>query len=497
MTPCLSMPRRRIYEINTRCWLRELTSCHGRKVHLGTIPEEAFARWSRLGFTHIWLMGVWTTGPRARATYLGLPDTAGKLDEVLPDWTEADASGSPYAVAAYTVPDPLGGDAGLEVFRAELHRRGMRLILDFIPNHLGLDHPWVVEQPELFVLSIENAPGAFGQPTMAGPRWLAHGKDPYFPAWIDTVQLDHRRAETRAAVIEELRSVAKRCDGVRCDMAMLLLEEVFKRNWARYPISGARAIGEFWAEAIAAVKRPDFLFVAEAYWDLEERLLQLGFDLAYDKRVTDFVVERRPAALSNHLRNKTQEFLRRSVHFLENHDEARIAGRLSLAEHRAALALVLGIPGTALLHEGQLEGARLQAPVQLTRRPREAAIPEVASLYEELLTEWLRGSIGDGCGQCLEVEAVPGESDTSGNLVVAHWQTGESGFELVVVNLAGHLSRGRVRLPPDQSVGTLWSRTDPIASGWRSEWIQHPDGLGLVLEAPRHGSCVLRFRRVD
>jgi hypothetical protein len=171
----------------------------------------------------------------------------------------------------------------------------MRLILDFIPNHLGLDHPWVVEQPELFVLSIENAPGAFGQPTMAGPRWLAHGKDPYFPAWIDTVQLDHRRAETRAAVIEELRSVAKRCDGVRCDMAMLLLEEVFKRNWARYPISGARAIGEFWAEAIAAVKRPDFLFVAEAYWDLEERLLQLGFDLAYDKRVTDFVVERRPA----------------------------------------------------------------------------------------------------------------------------------------------------------------------------------------------------------
>src|SRR5205823_1016840 len=151
--------------------------------------------------------------------------------EVVPDWTEADIAGSPYAIGDYEVPAALGGEAGLQFFRQTLQARGLKLLLDFVPNHLGLDHPWVNERPELFVQSPAAIPDAFQQQTPGGTRWLAHGKDPYFPGWTDTVQLDYRRADTRAAMAELLLKIADRCDGVRCDMAMLVLNDIFNKTW--------------------------------------------------------------------------------------------------------------------------------------------------------------------------------------------------------------------------------------------------------------------------
>jgi len=100
----------------------------------------------------------------------------------------------------YQVPPPWEVRPGLEAFRRRLREHGLKLVLDFVPNHLGLDHPWVKDQPELFVQSPAEVPGTFPQRTPAGLRWLAHGKDPYFPAWSDTVQVDYRRPATRAAM---------------------------------------------------------------------------------------------------------------------------------------------------------------------------------------------------------------------------------------------------------------------------------------------------------
>ena len=96
------------------------------------VPESVVKEWMRLGFTHVWLMGVWRTGPRSRAAFLHQPVTRGRLAEILPGWTEADVPGSPYAIAAYRVAEELGGDAGLAAFREQLHRQGMRLVLDFV-----------------------------------------------------------------------------------------------------------------------------------------------------------------------------------------------------------------------------------------------------------------------------------------------------------------------------------------------------------------------------
>ncbi|MCX8092311.1 MAG: alpha-amylase family glycosyl hydrolase, partial [Verrucomicrobiae bacterium] len=286
-----------LYQINTRCWLRDLSAAHERKITLASVPDAEFTRWRELGFTHIWLMGVWTTGPKARALALSEPNLLRAYDALLPDWRDADVGGSPYAIADYKVPRALGGETGLARFREKLHAHGLKLVLDFVPNHVGVDHPWLREQPELFVQSPIEREGTFAQETATGTRWIAHGRDPWFPPWIDTAQLDYRRAATRAAMLETLRAVAARCDGVRCDMAMLVLNDVFARTWQAFPCPSETPRTEFWQEAIPAVRRehPDFLFLAEVYWDLEARLQELGFDFTYDKPLYDALVWRNAA----------------------------------------------------------------------------------------------------------------------------------------------------------------------------------------------------------
>src|SRR5438876_12231421 len=357
-----------VYEINTRCWLRELAAQHGGSsdsLGLGSVPDAEIERWRNLGFTHIWLMGVWPTGPRGRAAALADSSLRRSLSDTLSDWKEEDFAGSPFAVADYTVARELGGELGLKKFRKQLHAHGLGLLLDYVPNHLGLDHPWIIERPEFFVQVPDPAPETFRTETKSGGCWLAHGKDPNFHAWIDTAQLDHRRADTRAEMIELLQSVAMRCDGVRCDMAMLLLNEVFAKTWEKFPCHAAAIEREFWADAIQAGKKaqPDFLFFGEVYWDLEARLQSLGFDYTYDKRLYDYLVYRNATEVQRHLLGVTPEFVSASAHFLENHDEPRIASILSLPEHRAAVLLTLGPPGLRLLPGGQLPGARLNIPV--------------------------------------------------------------------------------------------------------------------------------------
>ena len=259
-------------------------------------------------------------------------------------------------VADYSVADSLGGAKALRKFRAELRRHDLKLVLDFIPNHVGVDHPWLTERPELFVRSPTRRPESFPVVHGGGTSWIAHGKDPYFPAWLDTAQLDYRFAATRAAMTETLRSIAEQCDGVRCDMAMLVLNDIFDKTWKDFPNGGSAPRGEFWAGAISAVKRrqPGFLFIAEAYWDVEPRLQELGFDYVYDKKFYDYLAARDYVALQRHVQEVAGRF--NPARFLENHDEPRIASLLTMPEQKAAAVLLLAQPGLRLLYDGQLAG---------------------------------------------------------------------------------------------------------------------------------------------
>lgn len=487
-----------LYEINTRCWLRDLSVAHGRKVTLATVPEEEFSGWRRLGFTHVWLMGVWTTGPRAREIAIHEPNLRRCYDESLPRWREQDVGGSPYSIADYSVPAAMGGGIGLRAFRARLHHHGMKLILDFVPNHPGIDHVWLAERPDLFVQSPAQVEGTFAQETAAGTRWIANGKDPYFPPWTDAAQLDYRKPATRDAMRQLLLSVAVRCDGVRCDMAMLLLNEVFARTWAHLPFSGSVPATEFWADAIPAVKqaRPGFIFIAEVYWGLESRLQSLGFDYTYDKQFYDDFHWHNASRVQKRLLESPPEYVAASVHFLENHDEARIAATLSPAEHFAAALVMLGLPGMRFLHEGQLAGAKIKVPVQLVRRPHEPEQADVLEMYEKLLLTLKTTAVGRGSSQILTPRAAWPDNLTGQNFVIVQWQSQPPGFDLVVVNLAPHRSQCYVPLTIPKVTEHDWRLRDLLGDEFHERVGSDMAGKGIYFDLPAQGAQLFRFEPI-
>jgi glycosidase len=352
-----------LYEINTRCWLAELSRDAGRRLTLADVPEAEFEFWQRCGFTHLWLMGVWKLGARGRAW--SRKQFGGREEE----FRCHDLAGSPYAITGYTVSRTLGGESALAKFRRKLNARGIRLVLDFIPNHTALDHPWAKTHPSFFVTTDRPRFGTV-KPFRAATAWFACGDYGHGSPWVDTLQLDYRNPELRRAMVRELLSVAARCDGVRCDMAMLELNDVFSRTWREFPSAHPPSEMEFWQEAIETVRSrgSGFLFLAEAYWDLEGRLQELGFDFTYDKRLYDHLIAREAADAVSYLESRTADFIARSAHFIENHDEPRIASLLSFDEHCAAALLILALPGMRFLHEGQMGGARIHAHVHFGRR---------------------------------------------------------------------------------------------------------------------------------
>jgi hypothetical protein len=450
----LAGPSPLVYEINTRQWLCRLSERSGREIALANIPEREFTEWTRLGFTHIWLMGVWKCGPIIETGY----DHWRKL---LPDFQPDDIVASPYAITEYTVDEPLGGRDALRKFREHLHEHGLKLILDFVPNHTSRAHHWASQHPDFYVHSGTHRRETF----RAGSQWIAHGKDPYFPAWIDTAQLDYRNPQTRDAMIEELVKVSAQCDGVRCDMSMLLLRDVFERTWKDFPCDHSPPPREFWPDAIKTVKErhPDFVLLAEAYWDLEERLLALGFDFAYDKRVYDYLVAHDPHGLRHHLASKSANFLNRATHFLENHDEERIASRLNLQEHRAAAVLTLALPGMRLLHAGQFTGARLRASVHLRRRAAEPNDADLTAFYEKLLSALWHSAVGKGEFDLIEASA--------SDVFALRWRMGPDEFDLAVVNYSATASAFEMGLGTDRwTTRDLMEpeRTDTIVGDYRT-----------------------------
>jgi glycosidase len=486
-----------VYELNTRCWLRELSAAANQPLTLAAVPEAEFLRWRELGFTHLWLMGVWESGPQARAVARADAKARQGYGRALPDWTDADVDASPYAVCHYRIAAELGGEAALTVFRDRLHAAGLKLMLDFIPNHVGLDHPWLIEHPEFFVRSYEPRGETFHLPNATGPAWFAHGKDPNFPAWTDTAQLDHRHPELRAAVIADLVRVADLCDGVRCDMAMLQLNDVFRRNWKAFPTAHPPLEREFWTEAIAAVwrQRPDFLFLAESYWGMESALQTLGFDYTYDKVLYDELVYRDPSAITRHLlEDSSPGFVQHSAHFIENHDEQRAAAVFYPAEHRAAALLVLGLHGLRLVHEGQLTGAKYRTSVQLIRRAVETPSADLRAMYVTLLRGLRESSVGHGRPVLIRPRPAWPDNQTWRNLLLIQWQAHPEQFDLVVVNLVPHRAQCYAPLTIADLPNHHWSMRDLLGTERYLRVGADLEQQGLYLDVPPYAAQIFHFQ---
>ncbi len=137
-----------LYQINTRVWLTELARALGRAATLDDVPDAALDRMVAMGFDWIWLLSVWQTGPAGQAVSRSNPEWRAEFAATLPDLADEDIAGSGFAITGYTVHEALGGDAALAHLRRRLAARGLRLMLDFVPNHTALDHPWVDAHPE-------------------------------------------------------------------------------------------------------------------------------------------------------------------------------------------------------------------------------------------------------------------------------------------------------------------------------------------------------------
>jgi len=473
-----------LYQVNTRVWLTGLSQTLGRPATLDDIPDAELDRLAKMGFDWIWFLSVWQTGLAGQRISRANHEWRREFQDILPDLREEDITGSGFAITGYTVHSDLGGDAALARLRERLRKRGLKLMLDFVPNHSGVDHPWVDDHPEYYVsgteLDLARAPQNYTWvKRKGGDLLLAYGRDPYFAGWTDTLQLNYGNPATQEAMIGELLKVAGQCDGVRCDMAMLILPDVFQRTW------GVEA-ELFWPKATRRVreKSPDFCLMAEVYWDLEWTLQQLGFDYTYDKRLYDRLREGHARPVHDHLRADI-DYQNKMARFMENHDEPRAAATFAPGMHQAAAVITFLSPGLRFFHQGQLEGRRKRISPHLIRAPKEPVDETLHQFYERVLAVLQRRTVRDGQWRLLDCAPAWEGNWTSDCFLAFVWQGPGRERLLVTVNYAPNQSQCFVRLPFLDLAGRtvqLKDLTGP-ASYERDGNNLHSEGLYLDMPA--------------
>ena len=469
-----------LFQVNTRVYLSERSAELSRTATLDDVPDRALDEWARAGFDLVWFLGVWQTGPAGLRVSQSNEGWLAEYPRVLPDFQLSDICGSCFAIRNYRVHVEFGGDEALARLRQRLAARGLRLILDFVPNHTAPDHPWVSAHPEYYVGGTEEQLAAKPQNycRLDDGRILAYGRDPYFDGWPDTFQLNYGSPAFQEAMSRELRKVAAQCDGVRCDMAMLVLPDVFERTWGIRP-------EPFWPRVTKAVRDevPGFLFLAEVYWDLEWTLQQEGFDYTYDKRLYDRLEHGHARPAREHLMAGL-DFQDRMARFLENHDEPRAAATFTPETHRAAAIITFLSPGLRFFHQGQFEGRNVRIPVHLRRGPAEPVDDAVAGFYAALL-KCLRDPVfRDGDWRLLECRAAWDGNWTSDCFLAFSWTGKDGARSVIAVNYSDHQSQCHVELPWTDLAGHTWQLRDRMGTS-----VYDKDGgdlaaHGLYLDMP-------------
>ncbi len=448
-----------LYEINMRTW-KSFRDADGVN-HLGgfnAMTVSDLKTFKASGFNSIWLMGIWDIGGKVRA----ISKRYGQ-----------DFAGSPFAIRDYQTSDELGTDKDFDALIERAHLVGLKVIVDFVPNHMGMDCDWLNDHPEYFIhklpapneMGLSDAelekrnPGFFVHRTpsyLEGRRrvprtiLVAYGKDPYFYPWIDTAQLDYAEPALRRKMTEILCDLARRVDGVRCDMAMLVLREQVKIH--RHPEMSWDNFNrlmpeEFWADAIHAAKRvkSSFTFMAETYWAMEGYLQQLGFDYTYNKPLYEAICSTfqngHAEGLLNFLRMLGHEFMSRGVHFIENHDEERAMNSLGDERQRAAATVIAALPGVALIHQGQMEGKRERLPVQrIVPVHAEPINVKLKNFYEGLLRKTSGKLFREG-----RLNVLYSNNPT----FITFARTIDSQKAIVIVNSSAQFQKGSVTLMPN------------------------------------------------
>ncbi len=429
-----------LLEINTVNFLYKISKKINKNIRkgqlilkLGQVPIE---EWQKLSYDssvkYIWLMGVWKRSKLSKKIaikninqYLGL----------LPEVKEEYILGSAYSIVDY-IPDPIIGDfEDLIKVKKILNKLGIGLILDFVPNHFALDNVYISKR--IFVET--NFEGYLRNPGLfyilaqdKKMRYIAFGRDPFFGPWTDTLQINIFSKEARKILTQNLKKISNYCDGVRVDMAMLLLKDIFYNNWKEY-LTYKEVEEEFWN---TVTSKFNIKFIAESYWGTENRLLNLGFDYAYDKRFLDSLINHNLQEIK-YLISLNPSFQKRLVRFLENHDEQRIANQLNDYNTLPILTLFFTSLGLKMVYNEQFEGQLVRIPVQLlASKDYYKSIP----LYEKFIKIYktIFDFLQEGKFFVYKIKRI--YDDSYNNLLAYGYRLGDKVL-IVAINFTAHYSQ--------------------------------------------------------
>lgn len=440
-----------IYQLNTRIF------CIENGVRVLGAPENFFGSPEVFASDAIWLMGVWSPSQKSIQICSEHEGLNHEFRKTLSDLETKDIIGSPYAIFKYE-PNPLIAEHFLELkqFKYKLNSIGKKLILDFVPNHMAVDSPLIDKYPDLFLYKKEeNAEVCKNSFLHKNGRIYFYGRDPYYDGWTDTVQWDFSHPDTIKLHKKILSNISEVCDGVRCDMAMLPLEDVFEKT------HGIRAL-PYWKELIDSVKEryPNFLFIAEVYWNREYDLQQLGFDYTYDKTLYDRLKSREAEGIRLHL-EATEEYQNHSLRFIENHDEERAVSTFK-SWANSCFALLCFLPGSVLYHQGQRQGKQIKIPVQLARGPKEEINLESENFYDRAFYRIQKRKNKNLQLETFELKAYMDDYSLKNCIVRSVLNLDDNLVEILIFNTYPHQVIGALHLPEQIREKVLQYKQDEI-----------------------------------
>ncbi|KAK2948701.1 putative Calcium/calmodulin-dependent protein kinase kinase 2 [Blattamonas nauphoetae] len=443
---CLVPPKHPLlYEISTRPWLYQLSVKYKQDISkLSQVPDSEIKSIAEQGYNIVWMMGLWQLGPLGRQLDLADAEKRRQFDENLPGWTEDDAIGSPYAISWYRLNPSLGTNADLQAFRQRLNSFGLLMMVDLVPNHCSQDSPLVSMNREMFIHTIPSDKKPYDS-NYYREDGIAYGRDPYSGAWKDTAQYNIWNAQMQNQLMQFLRTCSQLSDGVRCDMAMLLVNSVVEKTWSyQQQMNGYKSPSiEFWKMATTTIKRehPHFLFMAEVYWGMERELLGYGFDYVYDK---DGLYNTLVTFHMDNIRGYVkQNDLSQFAHFTENHDENRAIAEFGGVEQANAAAVIsFTLPGLRFVNQGQEDGKANRLHVHLRRSADEPVKPTVQEFYNKLLKCLTHDVFHNGKWEYITLES---KDSTEWRMMAWKWKLGKE-KRLCIINFTNEEARGIIKL---------------------------------------------------
>ncbi|MCL6258325.1 alpha-amylase family glycosyl hydrolase [Aquiflexum sp. TKW24L] len=484
-----------LYQVNIRVWLNSISIKLCKRATLDDIPDHELDKIKEMGFEWVWLMGIWQTGSRGKEISRTNQDLLDEFERTLPDLKMGDIGGSGFAITSYEIHGDLGGNEALGRIKKKMKEKGLFLMLDFVPNHTAIDHQWVTTHPEFYIEGsrddLQREPQNYiSIPSKDKERIFAYGRDPFFSGWPDTLQLDYSNPELQKAMEIELGKVVKLCDGIHCDMAMLVIPSVFEKTWGK-------SCDSFWPKAIQKIKskNPEFKFLAEVYWDLEWELQLQGFDYTYDKKLLDRLTEGKSQPIRDHL-SAGLEYQGHTVRFLENHDEPRAASIFDQKKHEAAAIITYYSPGVRFFHQGQLEGKKTRISTHLIRGPHEPVDPVLHQFYLRLLQVLKNPLFEKGRWRLLDTKETWHGNSTWDSFVAFSWESSQNKMGVVVVNYAPYSGECFLELPLPYLTDKTWSLQNLMGD---EIYVREGNSLlseGLFLDMPAWHYHVFEFKQL-